>query len=400
MEAFDPSELLRDQGCRGTANTIKFADAFVRQLSADIYAAYCTLKPDSNCTNGVFEYSCAIDDEPNRAKTRATFEAVERYSLAAIEFHTTKILSGYGVDAGSIVAPKISMRDPLNGARRTEKLFPVVQATNLQRPECLVPIGDVFAPYPTSSGNCSFVPTTNGAAVGRTPFEAVSRAGAELLERDAIMRFWYLSGSARRISEQDIANCAEAFTRFLRSFDYSILGFEISPIPAFSVVLLFAVHEQDDYPALLCSAGASTDFCVAVRSASSELIQTLSALALQVQRFESWVLAGKSITHLDHHMYYYADPKNGSRMAELLRAKAARLPYRVESPTSVPILDLLTAAGIPLFVADITPPLLAHELTAVRAVSADLYPLVVGEEAGPFELIRSTERISSPHPFP
>ncbi|MHC2318838.1 hypothetical protein ACVIHC_005884 [Bradyrhizobium diazoefficiens] len=231
-------------------------------------------------------------------------------------------------------------------------------------------------------------------------FEAISRAGAELLERDAIMRFWYLSGSARRISEWDVANCAGPFERFLRSFDYSILGFEISPIPAFSVVLLFAIHEQDEYPALLCSAGASTDFCIALRSASSELVQTLSALALQAPRFESWMHAGKSITHLDHHMYYYADPKSGSRMAELLRTRAAGLPFRIESATSDPILDLLTAAGISLFVADITPPLLAHELTTVRAVSADLYPLVVGEEAGPFELIRSTERIKSPHPFP
>src|SRR5258708_5172634 len=82
-----------------------------------------------------------------------------------------------------------------------------------------------------------------------------------------------------------------------------------------------------------------------------------------------------------------------------LLTRVAGLPYRVESATSAPILDLLTAAGISLFVADITPPLIAHELTTVRAVSADLYPLVVGEEAGPFELIRSTERIKSPHPF-
>jgi ribosomal protein S12 methylthiotransferase accessory factor YcaO len=402
---FNATETIARSGCPLTAAMLTFSHTFVREIAPKVYAAYCTLARDSYCPFGLFETSCAIDTDQERATVRASFEAAERYSLASIDHHQLRLISGAALASNSILKFPLKMTSPLNGLQRSDCIFPVQAITIPGSPITHASAGDVFAPYPVSRGQCSFIPTTNGVAVGSTEAEATIRATMELLERDAIMRFWYLGDEQKnyKIPERYISETASSYFQFLADLGYSTLGFEISVFEGAFVVLLFALHRSLQYPALACSAGASPDFPAAVRAACAELVQTLAALSLQPARFSAWIEKGRVLSHLDHHMFYYADSTNAAVAAPLLleRWKNAPISNGLENERqTTPIFQHLAEQKVEIFAANITPPQVKGEIAAIRILSPQLFPLVVGETSGPQELLASPSRVKLPHPFP
>lgn len=238
---FDCRNLARSADFPESAKLVPFRSGVTVRIKDDLFASYVAIGTDEFCPNGVFEYSSAVDVTEERSRMRALFEAIERYCLAAIGWHESRMLTAAGVSPDAVFRHPIGMAHPpfqssLQGARLLPCDVFACGGTKYR----FVNAGDVFAPYPMLTMHCSYFPTTNGVAVGRTTPDATEAAQRELIERHSIMMFWYTDArmEATRIELETVLRGHPAFG-FLTELGYRPIAFEISLVPDLFVVLLF-----------------------------------------------------------------------------------------------------------------------------------------------------------------
>lgn len=115
------------------------------------------------------------------------------------------------------------------------------------------------------------IATTSGCAAGSSPNDARRRAKHELLERDAIGRWWYGGAPATPI-ETDLLSQDEALVEFIDSRPRQTALFDISS-DLFAYVVVAASWESDG-SAVAMGFAAEDDLTAAASSATVELLQT------------------------------------------------------------------------------------------------------------------------------
>ena len=393
--AFSPREVIANLGHERTAEAVPFAAGWTVELSADLLMAYATIEADRLCPNGVFPTSCAVGTTRERTLARASFEAVERYCLAASEAHANRISPS--VPAGEQAFDFGFTLKPPFGQSHGPSLPAAPMATSASD-ALWVACADVFAPFEVRLGHCYLPPSTNGTAVGATLEDAAARALREAYERHSIMHFWFEDGGrgGQRVEQSLIDDAAPAQIEFLDRLAYDVLMLEVGVVADFPVVLAFARNRHADFPFLVCAAGSGPAF-EAVEAAAAELVQTLVAASLGAARCRAWERAGKPLNSLEHNMWWYASPATAQSVVTQLWETWARRPCArfAKDATLASPLSMFDA-----FRVDITPPAFGGEVHCARVLSSRLWPLVVSEAHGPLELTERPTRHPAPHPFP
>jgi hypothetical protein len=365
---FDATEILRRARFPGVAQRVLFREGRSIQLSNGLNFSAVEAIPDEYCPHGIIGMGCAVDTDEERAARRATLEAFERYCLSA---------SGYHNGAASACGA-IAMRSK--------------HRPNTTKTACAA---QVFMPYRGKqcihSGTAI---TSNGVAVGCSLEDAFDRAALELLERDAVMRFWYTPDryeSAALPAASDTEACAEA-VNYLDIGGYNVVSFCMPSLGETRTIIAFAISRRHAFPYSACAASAtSTNLLPAHRAALLELVQTMVALGLRGDEVRKWA-ASPRIQCLDHHMYYYGVPRLGmAPMDDILKLHSSRMDGRRWCR------DSMQPSGEFSFV-DLTPGPLGDEIGCARAFNSTLRPLVIAEELTIGKI--NDQLYPYPHPFP
>jgi ribosomal protein S12 methylthiotransferase accessory factor len=146
--------------------------------------------------------------DPETARLAALGEAAERYAAAGQDGHEISICRPEELEGGPEWRDHMPDQWPLEpeGAK-----WGWVRASNGR----FIPAAAVFIPYRHSKDEwVPFPSISSGLAAGQSEAEASERAALELIERDAVARFWYSRGSlARRIEARDVPDdVARAFS--------------------------------------------------------------------------------------------------------------------------------------------------------------------------------------------
>lgn len=215
--------------------------------------------------------------------------------------------------------------------------------------------------------------------------DAVARARRELVERDAIMRAWYLGAAFAAV---DAPAGPSPAARWLESLDYEVRRFCLTRGRSGHTVFVLASHRRGDYPATVGGAACREDFAPACAAAELEAVQTLVAAVRTADTYRHWLTDGMPLDTLEGHMYAAASGLSSRSIAAFV-ARAGAGPI---DPTP---LDGGSWADV-----DLTPPPMRPWLRVARSMNSVAFPLVVGEHVGPVALLRSTRRVAGPHPFP
>jgi len=346
--------------------------------------------------------SVAVDRSAHAALTRARYEAAERFALAAIlEGH--QFVPHSKIDPTDVFEFPVRLTSPLSGSGRTsDSLFlEFSEVFNMERK--YIAAADVFAPYPIKNGECSWHPTTNGAAVGSDYESARLASFSEYLERHSIMQYWHEGRNSYLVEPSKIKDAAAPEVAFLENLGYDLICIEISALNSMFVILFFAKNRSRNYPFFVCSAGSAQTLHSAVRKAAQETVQTLVACAGQTEEFSRWKDRGGIVNSLDHRMYFFSDPAKAEsieRMTLDVVAEALELSDRPFSATAFSF-DETQDLGISAAFIDITPASWEGLLHCVRCYSSTMIPLLVSESMVKKDSpIIAASRFGLPHPFP
>ncbi|MCC2958315.1 YcaO-like family protein [Massilia sp. IC2-477] len=383
-------DLLERAGCPIVARELPIAFASVDFNTLGFYVARVELYDDGSCTNGIFRICCAVDVTKDRALTRAAFEAVERFCLAALSHHQsylTKI-------AESDIRLFRFEQGKCEGFEYSEEVLAI--AAQSRSGVAYAAIGDVFAPYGRRDGNIGAPSTTNGVACHVGIAAAKRAAFSELYERHKIMEAWFTADSrAVRLPISEIrAGHSTAFD-IISSMGYELhlLALESEDLPP--VVLGFAIHTEGQFPAGVCAAAFKPELQDSVGACLLEILQTLVALAFSHEQFDKWVFNGKPLKTLEHNMFNFS----ATETIEIVRDWIFR--FREDLPHPVGKIDVLDAADrFETAFVDITHPNWISEVRVFRSLSDHLYKLVVGNSSGEQRLLSSPTRVKIAHPFP
>lgn len=386
------SRTLSRNNCEKIASQLPIKSASINWNKQGFYLARVEIEKDEYCINGIFPVATAVDLSAERAILRASFEAVERYCLAAIGAHIDTFRSVSRDDKSLL-----RFRDGSCESYEYEELVSAIPAIVNERSgqAKLVPVGDVFAPYPKRDGNIGAPSTTNGSGCHRTLELACQSAALELLERHWVMAYWFISQKdARRICPSTLPrgewiNCES----LLSNLGYEIKLIQISDDGSAPAILGFAFHRDGSFPAGVCAAAMKLDRLSAIEACLLEIIQTIVALAFSADKFDHWQKIGEPVSNLDHNMFTLAKKDHAKVVRDLIEVSAERGEDVLQWPPAKVDLSNFT------FV-DVTRPEWKNEVRVVRAVSDQHYKLVVGDKLGERRLLRSASRLPLPHPFP
>lgn len=356
------------------------------------YLARVDLSQDEYCPNGVFSVSTAVDTEEDRAVLRASFEAVERYCLAAVGAHAST-LRNVAASEPSLELFRAGSCDRFEYGELVKAVPARVIAPTIS--DRLVAVGDAFAPYPKRDGNIGAPSTTNGVACHRTFELACQAAAQELLERHWIMRYWFMDrnlASSIELTALPVGGWLR-IAEIIQRLGYEIRLLRISGQHEAPAVLGFAFHSKGSYPAGVCAAALKTSLVDAVESCLLEVLQTMTALVFSTDSFDHWVRSGEPFTTLEHNMFGLAKPEGALTIRHIVESEVMQSPPYGDADFGV--VDL---SGFVF--ADLTKPDWRDEVCVVRAVSDYHYKLVVGDQFGERRLLTSPSRIPRPHPFP
>ncbi|HEX5724789.1 MAG TPA: YcaO-like family protein [Longimicrobiaceae bacterium] len=337
---------------------------------------------------GGVESIVGMDADPAAARTKALMEGIERWCLEAAAHRS--IVEGRMEDVPGTVDPRdfhlytdeqyatpgfpYRRYLPEQRLRWTEGYDPVAGATRRVPLETVASVWPAGAPQPI----CQL--TSIGTAAHGSYAAAALGALLEVMERDAVMRWWYRLASpwaAWRLPLPDdpapgsLAPGARALTLL-----------EISPWPELSVLLAAATAEDGRPPYLALGAGAAVRPRSAVRKAANEAVVNLLGFAARGEapppRFhmeprehgEHYAWNAESLTLLDGLL-----PVPGA--APLPEPDAA--PERDAAGDLAVVLDTLVSRECTPVLVDLTPPSLHRRgVRIVRAVVPQLLPMCFG----------------------
>lgn len=383
-------------------SSVPLAGYRIVQLSPDLYFATQELSDDPRCPNGIFSMSVAVDRSAHAALTRARYEAAERFALAAV-LGGHQFIPHSKIDPTDVFQFPVRLTSPLSGSgRSSDSLFlGFSEVFNMERK--YIAAADVFAPYPIKKGECSWHPTTNGAAVGVDYESARLASFFEYLERHSIMQYWHEGRNSYLVELSELRVAAAPEVAFLENLGYDLICLEISALDSIFVILLFAKNRSCNYPFFVCSAGSAQTLHSAVRKAVQETVQTLVACAGQTEEFSRWKNRGGIVNSLAHRMYFFADPtktESIERMTLDAITEALELSNRPFGATAFSF-DEMQQLGVTAAFVDITPASWEGLLRCVRCYSSTMIPLLVSESmVQKNSPIVAASRFGLPHPFP
>lgn len=384
--------VLSQAGCEKVALELPIRSASVTWNDLGFYLARVDLSQDAYCPNGIFSVSTAVDITRERAIARASFEAVERYCLAAIGAHASSLRIVPASEA-NLELFRAGGCDRFVYGDYIEAI--PARALAAEVAHRFVAVGDAFAPYPRRDGNIGAPSTTNGVACHRTFELACQAAAQELLERHWIMRYWFLDrklASSIELAGLPVGDWLR-IAEMIRGLGYEIKLLRISGQHETPAVLGFVFHPAGSYPAGVCAASLKTSLVAAVESCLLEILQTMTALVFSTDSYDHWLRSGEPFTTLEHNMFGLAKADNALAIRRIIESEIVfSLP---EGGVECRDVDL---SG--LVFADLTRPDWREEVCVVRAVSDQLYKLVVGDHFGEQRLLTSASRLQRPHPFP
>lgn len=396
-----PTDILIEDDCRILLSLLPPHTFRCLKLHDEVFACYVELEADRFCPNGLFSTSAAVDVTPQAAIRRATYEACERYFLGSIRLRESEFKDSETI-VGEVYRSPWSLPYPFIGDGEGKQVICTEDLPFLVSEYAYVATGDVFAPYPIGRRHSQLVPSTNGVAVHKSMADAAIKAFHEVVERDAVMRFWYTS--ARNLASSIFCSSSghpNSSHAYLQCLGYQVLVFKLHTDNCVNVVFAFAVHETEEFPYSACAAGASARIEDAYASALLELIQTVVSLGASSDRVRTWLRCAMPMTTLDHNMFWYSIRALAGPAITSLRYIHEGLPVAPcasERAIEGGVSAGLCAGGISLV--RITPELVDDELAGCKLLSTRHYPLVIGDALGPKELLESSDRLQFPHPFP
>lgn len=374
-------------------------DLNIKELHDQVLFASCNVRTSPLCPNGVFSPAVAVDRDEKTAVLRATYEAAERYALAAISGeHEFSVCN----DEDSIIRPILRMRDPF--ARNSGDPIKVIRITDtVGEAYKFAAVADVFAPYPINIRECSWHPSTNGVAVGSTYRDARERSLVEYVERHSIMKLWYFGSACRFIKLSLFSDHLKPELMYLDEMGYELFAFEVSTSNLLNVVLIIGLQKDGYYPYAICAAGASTSAIDAARRAIKETIQTLVASVFLAPKLSAWISGGQKVRNIDERILYYGNPLNAkivkSKIEELIAHCAGE--FFDDNLGLCSAEELISSLDASAAFFDISPKSWMGQLYCVRCLSSTLLPLIIDETLlndGALEM--QIKSVAMPHPFP
>ena len=214
--------------------------------------------------------------------------------------------------------------------------------------------------FPESKNALYSFSKSNGVALGRDFADAAQRARFELVERDRILRHWFLQRAPKRLDNCDIA---------ISGLDehYEFAGYEFPAhaqdnAPEVSVVGFFAFPKTAQR-AFLYGLGAAESQLSAVEKARQEILQVAGFLWEEEVETALPEFSPTAAFHQDYYLF-------------CKRAQALRDWLEGRSTETRASFDLLTT---PAGWVDLTPEFLKSGLKVVKRIDSTRLPLVFGK---------------------
>lgn len=248
--------------------------------------------------------------------------------------------------------------------------------------------------------------TTNGCAAHFSRLAARRNALLELVERHALMRFWYDQEPRPHLRVDSLpADLRSQLAPLGDTYDIHLIDVTVfDALPCFEVVLT----SPDAVPAAVVGGGAGTTRREALSDAIEEALSLLISATTDGSRaaIADSSLSAADVSASEDHLKYYAHPDHLDNLSGILEP-ASFLPFRDTSNSTQPstVREVLAERNISVFCRDITPGTLSssYDLTVVRVLSPDLLPLTFGHgfervtrESSKYEY---DELPDVPHPF-
>ncbi|EKO3445094.1 TPA: YcaO-like family protein [Vibrio fluvialis] len=394
---------LSEFGCPKMAAAIPFTSYNCVKLANNIWFSIVHIKEDSHTPYGVFTTSAAVDKSKDCSLRKAIFEACERYILAASDYHTDKFTFQLASESDKVFRSPYKFRFGGTDVQKPLQLYPTSPFGNHRSRDSHVYVTDCFAPISIKGSFCNFLPSTNGVACGSTFDAAVEAAVSELVERDSIMRFWYMGQRdgffKLNTSQSNMAELAPYL--YLRNFGYDLYFLKCNSGPL-KTVFTIAIHKSENFPFSFCSAGTKMKLDDAIESSLNEAVQTLVALSQSGANVKKWLESEIGVKHLEHHMYYYSMRSLSENAIKGFLYEFFQLEESfagTADENSIGILDY-ASEYLDCSAVDLTPDNFSNELSVCRVLSSNALPLFIGETLPPKDVIENQLRLPFPHPFP
>lgn len=215
---------------------------------------------------------------------------------------------------------------------------------------------------------------SNGVAIHRSTALAQEAAELELLERNEVLRSWYLNAPSRRLNSTSFASDF----KFLEA-DYEISFYDFSNHPGVSVVGVFAFPFKRDKP-FLSGYGAGRNIQSAFEKSKKEFFARFTFLR-GVNLEEDVSFAPSAEFHQD---YYLAPEKNKIIQNWLQESSESKVNPDVY-------------LGRNLTFQSLTPESWSKDFSISKALSEDVIPLFFGYL--PQHTFNFTHRCDIPHPI-
>jgi ribosomal protein S12 methylthiotransferase accessory factor len=349
----------------------------------------------------------AMADDPLAAQAAAAGEAVERYSACHLPTSRLRTARAAELSPAPIVAP-LWMRQP--EADQPITWMPAVKLrTDGRGAHAWVASSRAFLLQIDDQPDVA-TPTSTGLASHPDPWRALYSALLEVIERDAVMITWLTRGRVVPVrTGLSWTTPAGRHIRFDRSVEQYHLFLLDSPT---DVPVVFAVAlGGPGQPAMAVGAAAHLHLAHACRKALVEAHQTMHWATGMLAGGRSVPATPDELDDFDDHVAYYLDADRLRAVDFLLNSDVEAVcvdlagdAFEVNAELSVrTVVEMAAHGGVDCYAVDVTAPDLREAgLWVIRAVSPQLYPLLVGSGPRPDHprLPASAPVNPDPHPFP
>lgn len=336
---------------------------------------------------GGLEPFAGVDADPERARVKALMEGVERWCLESAAHR--RVVKGRWEDVAGAVDPRgfhlysaEQYASPGFPHRQwtaerevwwTEGYDPLSGATLHVPLETVASVWPRWAPAPL----CQL--TSIGTAAHQSYADAALGALLEVIERDAVMRWWYRLAPPRRAWRRPLPdNLAPGA---LAPGPRSLAVLEIGPTPDISVLLAVVAADDGRPPFLALGAGASVRPFGALGKAAGEAVVNLIGFAAL-----GAAAAPRPYMQPREHGEHYAWCEDALEVIGDLCPAAADAPFpEPDVPPIDPrealaaVLWSLRGRGCAPVLVDLTPPTMQRRgVHVVRAVVPELLPMCFG----------------------
>ncbi|HET9650506.1 MAG TPA: YcaO-like family protein [Microlunatus sp.] len=255
------------------------------------------------------------------ASARAVGEALERYCAltAVVEPVTAKLRDSIfrdawprcNVDEG---APTPFTTPPLDAALSSVRLRRLSDDT-----EHSVPVGHVLLRHvPAHPEPPVTIPISTGLAFHPDLVKAIWAGLCEVVERDAVMSFWWIHEPRPRIDLRDaphslIERASRLSVRHMAAYLFDVTT-------ELDIPTVFCVLTSPTYPRLVVGAAAKASAEEACAKALDEVVAMRVALRAQPERRRDDMPVTPPHTLIDHALYYASDPEHSAFQDILLTA--------------------------------------------------------------------------------